>query len=42
MTVVVVAMATGLNKKVAILVLDIEGYVSELKQAKVIMRGGKS
>lgn len=40
MTVVVVAMATGLNKKVAILVLDIEGYVSELKQAKVIMRGG--
>ena len=40
MTVVVVAMSTGLNKKVAILFLDIEGYVSELKQAKVIMRGG--
>lgn len=40
MTVVVVAMATGLNKKVAILFLDIEGYVSELKQAKVIMKGG--
>ena len=40
MTVVVVAMSTGLNKKVAILFLDIEGYVSELKQAKVIMKGG--
>ena len=38
--VMVIAMSTGLNKKVAILFLDIEGYVSELKQAKVIMRGG--
>ncbi|MGA4852375.1 hypothetical protein [Acinetobacter haemolyticus] len=40
MTVVVLAMATGLNKKVAILFLDIDGYVTELKEAKVIMRGG--
>lgn len=38
--VVVIAMATGLNKKLAILFLNIDGYVTELKEAKVIMRGG--
>ncbi|MDR7016695.1 hypothetical protein [Acinetobacter sp. 3657] len=39
-TVLVMAMAFGLNKKVAILFLDIDAYISELKQDQVIMRGG--
>lgn len=38
--VVLFAMATGLNKKIGLLFLDIDGYVTELKQAKVIMKGG--
>ena len=38
--VLVIAMATGLNKKLAILFLDIDAYIYELKQDQVIMRGG--
>ena len=40
--VLVVAMATGLNNKVAVLFLDIDAYIPELKQAQVIMRGGSN